>query len=85
MTIKEVSEKYGITPDTLRYYEKMQASPTESKKEYFREGAAAFLRRNESVDAIPQTLQELKEAYKVRKAHIEKLFLEVKQIKKLVV
>lgn len=68
-----------------RYYEKMESAATESKKEYFREGAAALLRRNENVDAIPQTLEELKEAYKVRKAHIEKLYLEVKQIKKLVV
>ena len=63
----------------------MEAAPTESKKEYFREGVAALLRRNESVDRVPETLQELQEAYKVRKAHIEKLYLEVKQIKKLVV
>lgn len=27
MTIKEVSEKYGITPDTLRYYEKVGIIP----------------------------------------------------------
>ncbi len=63
----------------------MEAAPTESKKEYFREGAKAFLRRNENVDAIPKTLEELKDAYQVRKAHIEQLYLEVKQIKKLVV
>lgn len=71
--------------EAFRYYQKMQAAPTESKKEYFREGAAMYLRRNENVDTIPKTLEELKEAYKVRKAHIEKLYLEVKQIKKLVV
>ncbi|MBO5397917.1 MAG: HD domain-containing protein [Clostridia bacterium] len=71
--------------EAFRYYQKMQAAPNESKKEYFREGAAMYLRRNENVDTIPQTLEELKEAYKVRKAHIEKLYLEVKQIKKLVV
>lgn len=68
-----------------RYYEKMEAAATESKKEYFRAGVAAMLRKNENVDRVPQALQELKEAYKVRKAHIEKLYLEVKQIKKLVV
>ncbi len=71
--------------EALRYYNKMEAAPTESKKEYFREGAKAFLRRNENVDAIPKTLEELKDAYQVRKAHIEQLYLEVKQIKKLVV
>lgn len=68
-----------------KYYNKMQSAPTESKKEYFREGAQAFLRRNENVDMIPKTLEELKEAYKARRAHIEKLYNEVKQIKKLVV
>lgn len=27
MTIKEVSEKFDVTPDTLRYYEKVGAIP----------------------------------------------------------
>lgn len=27
MTIKEVSEKYNISPDTLRYYEKVKMIP----------------------------------------------------------
>ena len=27
VTIREVSEKYGVTPDTLRYYEKMGMIP----------------------------------------------------------
>ncbi|MBQ2667715.1 MAG: MerR family transcriptional regulator [Clostridia bacterium] len=27
MTIREVSEQYGVTPDTLRYYEKMGMIP----------------------------------------------------------
>ena len=28
MTIKEVSEKYGITQDTLRYYERIGMIPS---------------------------------------------------------
>ena len=71
--------------DATKYYDKMMAAKTEGKKEYFREGAKVMLRRNENVDSIPETLEELREAYKVRKAHIDKLYLEVKQIKKLVV
>lgn len=71
--------------EASRYYEKMQAAITDSKKEYYRQGAQAFLRRNEDVDKIPETLEQLREAYKVRKAHIDKLYLEVKQIKRLVV
>ena len=31
MTIKEVCEKYGITADTLRYYEKVGVIPTVSR------------------------------------------------------
>lgn len=71
--------------EAYRYYEKMQSTTALSKKEYYRQGAAACLRKNENVDSIPDTLKELKEAYKVRKAHIDRLYLEVKQIKKLVV
>lgn len=71
--------------EASRYYEKMVAAITDSKKEYYRQGAQAFLRRNEDVDKIPETLEQLREAYKVRKAHIDKLYLEVKQIKRLVV
>lgn len=71
--------------EALRYYEKMEASRTESKKDYYRQGAEVFLRKNENVDVIPQTLEELKKAYKERKEHINKLYLEVKQIKRLVV
>ena len=58
---------------------------SESKKEYYRQGAQMFLRSNEKVDEIPKTLEELKKSYKDRKAHIDKLYLEEKQIKRLVV
>ena len=68
-----------------RYYEKMDAALIQSKKEYFRQGAQALLRANENVDTIPETLRELKEAYKARKAHIDRLYIESKQIKRLVV
>lgn len=71
--------------EALRYYEKMIYAKSESKKEYYRQGAQMFLRSNEKVDEIPKTLEELKKSYKDRKAHIDKLYLEEKQIKRLVV
>lgn len=71
--------------EALNYFEKMEASHSESKKEYFREYAKMYLRPHENVDLIPQLLIELKEAYKKKNEHIEKLYLEVKQIKKLTV
>lgn len=33
MTIREVSERYGVTPDTLRYYEKMGMIPPVHRNE----------------------------------------------------
>lgn len=33
MTISEVSEKYGLSPDTLRYYEKAGLIPPVNRKE----------------------------------------------------
>jgi len=63
----------------------MIVAHTEAKKEYYRQGVEMFLKRDETVDRVPVELEELKESYKVRKAHIEKLYNEVKQIKKLVV
>ena len=80
-----LQEEIKRLKEALNYYEKMETSKHESRKEYFREGAQMFLRNNEQVDLIPQNLQELQNAYKVRKEHIEKLYHEVKQIKHLVV
>ena len=71
--------------EALRYYEKMQVAKSESKKDYYRQGAQMFLRNNEKVEAIPTALEELKQAYKDRKEHLNRLYLEVKQIKRLVV
>jgi hypothetical protein len=68
-----------------KYYEKMTVSKTEAKREYYRQGAEMFLKRDEVVDLIPNQLQELKDSYKVRKEHVDKLFLEAKQIKHLVI
>ena len=33
MTIAEVSQKYGLTPDTLRYYERMGLLPAIQRTE----------------------------------------------------
>ncbi len=68
-----------------KYYEKMVVSKTEAKKEYYRQGAEMFLKRDETVDLIPNQLQELKDSYKVRKEHVDKLFMESKQIKHLII
>lgn len=69
--------------EALKYYKKMQACSKPEDKEYYRKGAQYLLQSNEDVNKIPAVLEELKEAYKVRRTHIDKLYHEVKQIKKM--
>ena len=66
-----------------KYFEKMEATKNAEKKEYFRQYARYYLHPNEEVDSIPQIIKEMEDAYEQRKAHIQKLYGEVKQIKKL--
>ena len=81
--LKYLKDEIKRVKEALKYYDKMQAVSSPEKKEYFRKGAKAFLYSNEDVDKIPQMLEELKQSYIVKEAHINKLFDEVKQIKKL--
>lgn len=67
----------------IKFYDKAQATPSPDKKDYFKQSAKYYLHANEDFDKLPNILEELKEAYKVRTAHIDKLYNEVKQIKKL--
>lgn len=66
-----------------KYYEKMEATSNTEKKEYLKSSAKYLLRHNETVEKIPILLEEFQKAYEVRRAHIDKLYNEVKQIKKL--
>ncbi len=69
----------------LKYYDKMEASSLQFKKDYYREGARAFLRSNESVELSPEIYEQLNKALKERIDHIEKLYDEARQVKRLVV
>ena len=71
--------------EAVKYYNKMEAALTSSKREYYRQYAQGYLRPYESVDSIPQALQEFKDALKSREEHIEKLRLETKKIRHLIV
>ena len=55
----------------------------QKKKEYYRQYARYYLHPNEKVDLLPKIIEEMEAAYKQREAHIQKLYKEVKQIKKL--
>lgn len=66
-----------------KYFDKMDLAKNPEKKEYFRQYASYYLHPNENVDLIPQIIKEMEDAFEQRKAHIAKLYSEVKQIKKL--
>ena len=67
----------------IKEYKKMEKTNSKEYKEFYRQLGQGYLKNNEVLEKTPQTLKELKEAYKVRKAHINKLYDEIKQIKKL--
>ena len=69
--------------DAQKYYYRMQGALTEDKKEYYKAEIKCYLKPHEEPEKLPQILQEFEEAYKIRKAHITKLYDEVKQIKRL--
>ena len=65
------------------YYDKMMKTKSEYKREYLKEEIKCFLRPNEDPEKLPQMISEFETAYKVRQQHIDKLYDEIKQIKKL--
>lgn len=69
--------------DAMVYYNKMQAANKPDKQDYYRQCAKYLLHANEDVEKIPTILEELKSAHQSRLAHVNKLYSEVKQIKKL--
>ncbi len=65
------------------YYKKYISTKNEHKKEFNRQGVEMYLRLGESVDNCMQVKNEYEKSYVERKEHIEKLYNEVKKIKKL--
>ena len=71
--------------DAQKYYNKIQKTTNENKKAYLIEETKYFLKPNEEPEKLPQILSELESAYEVRKEHIQKLYHEIKEIKKLTI
>ena len=83
--IEYLKEEIKRVETALKYYNKMDAASLPSKKEYYKQYAAGYLRPHERVEAIPQMYEELKATLKARQEHIEQLYSEVRQIRHLVV
>jgi len=66
-----------------KYRKKMESSRKENQKTYYLEGIKASLKREETLDTYENMHNEYIEVYKRRKNMIEKLYDEIKIIKKL--
>ena len=66
-----------------KYHEKMMAAKSEKKKEYFLEYMKIFLITNETPENYKEILTQYEKAYENRKSRIDKLYEEIKVIKKL--
>lgn len=66
-----------------KYYNKMIIQKRDSKKQYFEEGIKELLDKNETIENYKDILYEYQAALKLRQERIEKLYSEIKKIKKL--
>lgn len=64
-------------------YKKYLSTSSSKKKDYFKQEVELYLRKNETIDNFEAVLNEYKISYADRVAHIDKLYKEVKEIKKL--
>lgn len=68
MTIKEVSEKYGISQDTLRYYERVKVIPAVTRTSG---GIRDYQAGDETIPARLELLQREMEILQKQKEQIE--------------
>lgn len=66
-----------------KYYEKMLNAKTEDKKDYFKQYMSMYYENGETFDNFKEIEKEYIDTYNVRKAKIDKLYSEIKIIKKL--
>ena len=65
------------------YGKKMETAKNEKKRNYYLEGVKLYLEPNETVENYLTLLEEYEQAYQNRKAAIDKLYDEIKKIKKM--
>ena len=66
-----------------KYKEKMEEAKTDKKREYYREGMRLLFQAGENFDNFPQIFKDYKDALEIRTDRVDKLYKEIKIIKKL--
>ncbi len=80
-----LKEEIARLNNAENYYKKYLSTHSDSKKEYFKQGVEMYLRKSngETIDNFESVMNEYKQSFIDRKAHIAKLHNETKEIKKL--
>ena len=66
-----------------KYKEKMEKAKTDKKREYYREGMRLLFQAGENFDNFPEIFKDYKDALEIRTDRVDKLYKEIKIIKKL--
>lgn len=67
----------------MKYYNKMEKASKEDEKDYYREEIKYYLKAQEEPDKVPEMIEEFKAALVARQENVDRLYDEVKKIKKL--
>jgi len=83
--LKFLKDEIKRLEEAHEFYEKMMGAGTESKREYYKQGVEMYLKTHEVAEKCPEILDEFKEAYRLRKDHVKRLYDEVSVIKGIVI
>lgn len=81
--VEYLKEKINRLNLIKQYHTKMNAATKEKDKKYYQEGIRLLLEQGETLENYPEILEEYITAHATRKALLDKLYEEVKIIKKL--
>lgn len=81
--IEHLEEEIKRLEQVDKYIDKINKTKSENKKAYYKEYINYTLKQGENIDNYSDVLKEYRNAYEVRKQHMDNLFNEVKKIKKL--
>ena len=81
--LDHIKQELNRLEKAATYVEKAYKSKNENKKTYYLECAKLTFKSGENADNYKHVIEEYKNAYSVRKQHMDNLFEEIKKIKKL--
>ena len=81
--VEELKKELARFKQIEKYKEKMNKSQNDKDRNYYLEGIKALLKQDETIENYDDVYHEYEDAYIMRKGMIDKLYDEVKVIKKL--